>query len=193
MFHTDKLRINKFVLACVLGIFSTYICAADDDATAPATPVQLRATQTRKFAKPMDEVASAIKNGGEDMGATCQIYQAPGATASNGSFTRMEGACRMNTKQADTSGATAAAFIPFIGGLVSAGMASVAHDDMMKQVSNIKYEVVALNSKETVVRMRIYNLKGEQITKPDLYSQEFKKVGDALYVQAIELTPAEQN
>jgi len=191
MLHIDKLRINNLALSCLLCISSSFAFAADDD-TAAATPVQLRATQTRKFTKPMDEVASAIKNGGEDMGATCTIYQAPGATAANGSFTRMEGSCRMNTKQADTTGATAAAFIPFIGGLVSAGMASVAQDDMMKQVSNIKYEVVATNPKETTVRMRIYNLKGEQITKPDLYSQEFKKIGDALFVQAIELTPAEQ-
>jgi hypothetical protein len=53
----------------------------------------------------------------------------------------------------------------------------------------------------TIVRMRIYFIKGErqgvrilnepQVTNPAYYQREFKDLADALFVSAIELTPTE--
>lgn len=191
MSRTAKLHTKVLCVALVSLVTSTYALASDDEMNG-VTPLQLRALQTRKFTKPIGEVGEAIKTDGEDRGRACTIYSGPQPLNAKVVLPKLAGQCTLKAKPAKTGGATAASFIPFIGGLVAAGMQSAAMDEMYAQVSSIKYDMTGTKPDETVVRMRIYNLKQEQITDPEIYSKEFKGIADAMFIQAIELTPAEQ-
>ncbi len=83
-------------------------------------------------------------------------------------------------------------FIPIFGPLISAGLRSAAIDEMYAQLQSIKYEITSGAPDQTVVRIRMYNVKQEQMVNADLYTKEFKAIADAMFIQAIEITPAEQ-
>lgn len=191
MFRIAKLHIKTAVVSAIVLTSSAYVMAADDEMNG-VTPLQLRSLQTRKFTKPIGEVGEAIKTDGEDRGRACTIFPGPQPLNAKVALPKLAGQCTLKAKPAKTGGATAASFIPFVGGLVALGMQSAAMDEMYAQVSNIKYDMTGTKPDETVVRMRIYNLKQEQITDPEIYSKEFKGIADAMFIQAIELTPAEQ-
>jgi hypothetical protein len=51
---------------------------------------------------------------------------------------------------------------------------------MLAQVTEIVFNIVAVNRHETSVRIRLYDMKGKQLDNPDLYADEFQLIGDAL-------------
>lgn len=158
--------------------------------TGGMTPLQLRMMQTRKFSKPIGEVVEAIKTGGEDAGANCHIYYTRSIGHDSTNSNKAEGTCIMAMKQPSDGGA--AAFIPFIGGIVSAGAAINSMKEMKTAIHSIKYEVTSNKPEETILRMRAYSFNQSQITDSAVYSNQFKIIGDALFIKAIELTPSEQ-
>ena len=176
-------------------------CLATGGSGSTATPVQLRVMQTRKFEKPPREVVDAIKTNCEDLGGTASVY-APMNTADQSTTGNIkgkqqevvnkdlssngQGMCQLGNQLPQTS---AASFIPYVGGFIA--MANL--NEAMKNASRMSYEIKT-NPKmtETTVRMRIYTMQQEQMTDPKIYSEYFKKIGDAIFVQAIEINPATQ-
>ena len=56
-----------------------------------------------------------------------------------------------------------------------------------------KYQFeVNSNTKETILRMRLMTMEQEQVTDAKVYSEYFKKIGDSLYINAIEIDPPTQ-
>jgi hypothetical protein len=195
MFHTDKLHINKplcFATLFLIGaLFSVPSMAQSDDGK--ITPLQLRTIQTRKFSKPIDEIIEAVKTGGEDAGYRCFLNLIP-SVGSDGKVdrSRAQGQCVLNPKASGQGAAMGAAFIPIFGGLISAGLQAQANSEYLEQMHTIKYEMKGDKDAGVVLRMRAYNVKQDQITNPEVYSKQFKMLGDALFIQAIEINPAEQ-
>jgi len=184
------------------------VCAQTDPVVVQqVTPLQLRDMQTRKFNKPLNEVLEAVREGGADTGATCQVHAVPDASSigSKGKpRLRAEGTCSYPMKTVDPTAtvtgaaagaAGAAMFIPFIGPLIAGGAALHAANESQKgleSLGSIKYTMRSLSDNVTVVRMRAYTFKQIQITSPETYAKQFKQIGDSIFVQAIELTPGEQ-
>lgn len=197
MFHTDKLHTNRYrviAIAFAIGACVTSPACADDN---KVTPLQLRTMQTRKFSKPIDEVIEAIKTGGEDAGYKCQLNVQP-VVGPDGKFenSRAQGQCILNPKTDSSKQGVAmgAAFIPLFGGLIAAGIQAQATAEYLDQMHTVKYDL-KVDKKDggaVVLRMRAYNVKQDQITNPEVYSKQFKMYGDALFIQAIEINPAEQ-
>ena len=167
---------------------------------AQPTPLELRVMQTRKFSKPIADVVEAIKTGGEDAGFQCHLNIMPSVTTGPDGNTvvkqdRAQGQC-FKIPSANTKGqeaAIGAAFIPIFGGLISASMQAKATADYMDQMHSIKYDIrTDGKTGATVLRMRAYNMRQEQITKREIYAAQFKMYGEALFIQAIEINPAEQ-
>jgi len=180
------------------------VCAQTDPVVVQqVTPLQLRDMQTRKFNKPLNEVLEAVREGGADAGATCQVHAVPDASSigSNGKpRLRAEGTCSYPMKRVDPTAtaagaAGAALLIPFIGPFIAGGAALYAANESQKgleSLGSIKYTMRSLSDNVTVVRMRAYTFKQIQITSPETYAKQFKQIGDSIFVQAIELTPGEQ-
>lgn len=187
---------KKSFWVATLALLCLPLAHAESDVSG-VTPLQLRDMQTRKFKKPMAEVVEGIKEGAADTGATCHVMPVftPGQVNPM-SASRTEVQCQLPLKVAQTSGAAnAAAFIPFVGAFVAGGAAinqMQEQEKNFKQIGSLKYAIRSTSDGETIVRMRAYTHKQEQIKQPEVYAKQFKIVGDSLFVQAIELTPGEQ-
>jgi hypothetical protein len=181
----------------------TSFAQTDSQPDTEVTPLQLRVMQTRKFLKSPNEVIGAIKTNMEDAGASqCTIqaiqYEPDGSqTAGSGQVK-----CYFNPKIGkgpDTGAATALAFVPFVGGLLSSAKMSsdlkAQEEEQEKQLREVSYEIVAPRaSKETTVRMRIMTglREPKQSSIPDMYAKRFKLIGDSLFIQAIPIQGAVQ-
>jgi hypothetical protein len=132
--------------------------------------IQLRAIQTRKFKKSSTEVVSAIKSMCAD---------------ANGQFSNMNSiTCVRRTS---------------MGG----GMFSINDKPGIYKLTLLKYEVDSnpSNNTETTVRLRINWLENDfdavlgngskQTTNAIFYQTNFKELADGLFIDAIELSPAE--
>lgn len=208
----------KYITYC---IFAFYLCVTFNSFADDATPIQLRVMQTRKFSKPIDEVQDGIITNCEDFGGTAQISPnitmkndelnednelenkiknkatiKPIKKKEISMAIGAKGLCFMPQKNKQLPNISLLSFIPIVGSFASAAgtvQQMVDLNQMMKSVSKIQYELKSSsNGKETVVRMRMYSLDQAQITSPEIYAENFKKVADSLFIQAIELTPAEQ-
>ena len=167
-----------------------------------ATPLELRMMQTRQFNKPPREIVDAIKTNCEDYGGNAMMTMPFNITDSKSTGTisgknqkvvnkdmslNGTGVCQLPMKWDGTAGG--AAFIPYIGGLIA--MAEL--NNAMKSASQMKYDVKTdPKMTTTTVRMRIYSMKNEQMTDPKIYSEWFAKIGDAVHLQAIEISPSTQ-
>lgn len=125
---------------------------------AALSPVQLEAIQTRTFDLGIADVATSIKAQARERSERCLF-----TTADLKKAQQMEGVCRFKTKsvttgEALTAGATS--FLPFIGGLVGLGVQNKFYKDMLAQVTEIVFSIVAMNRHQTSVRIRLYDMKG---------------------------------
>lgn len=161
-------------------IFISQACVAS---AAEMTPLELKAMQTRKFAKPAVDVLEAIKVSGEDNDGQCHTELAE--LLDKGVMKTVEVFCMFTKMPANDPYAK----VPIIGTLR-------ALKDLTTQETElgmVKYQVSVSKNKETIVRMRIMGRDNvTPINKPEIYSQEFKRIGDALFIQAIEINPAKQ-
>lgn len=176
MFNIAKQPIN-FVFFFLILIYSVSVFSAE------MSPLQLKAMQTRKFSKPAGEVLEAIKVSGEDNDGTCHTEMSE--LLEKGIQKSIEVFCMYSKLPKPDP----YAMVPIIGTLR-------ALKDLNAQESElgmVKYQVSVSKNSETIVRMRIYGRDGQTpITKPEIYSQEFKLIADALFIQAIEINPALQ-
>ena len=175
----------------------------DPQSNAEVTPLQLRVMQTRKFLKSPNEVMGAIKTNMEDAGASqCSIqaiqYEPDGAQTAGSGVVKCYFTPKIG-KGPDTGAATALAFVPFIGGILSSAKMQIDMNaqeaEQEKQLREVSYEIVAPKAaKETTVRMRIMTGLREpsQSTIPDMYAKRFKLIGDSLFIQAIPIQGAVQ-
>jgi len=168
--------------------------------TQNVTPLELKMMQTRKFMKPAIEVASAIKTGGLDSGANCAVQQEYDVKTPEGKTLRyVKLWCgRDISNQKKTAKPTLQDAI--IGNIMRAGRPDMTSQNQTT-MQTIDYEVVGDKS-ATVVRMRINEgilgasstkMASDMITDPAAYAAEFKRIGDSVFVQGIEINPAEQN
>lgn len=83
--------------------------------------------------------------------------------------------------------------IPIVGGIARTAISINSLNDYMKSIFQIKYQFeVNSNTKETILRMRLMTMEQEQVTDAKVYSEYFKKIGDSLYINAIEIDPPTQ-
>lgn len=157
-------KLLPFLMLTILA--SSPFAHADDE----VTPLQLKVMQTRKFMKPIKEVAKAVKEDGESIGAhTCMA----------GKFTEAG-------KDSEITGTVICLFRPQVRVFTSSS------SDIMK----ISYDLSAPpNDSETTVRMKIMTNWREPklVTDQETYAKRFKSIGDMIYIEAIPLTPAVQN
>lgn len=167
-----------------------------------ATPLELRMMQTRQFDKAPREIVDAIKTNCGDYGGEARLSMPwniadtqtkANVKSKNASVVNKdqslngEGVCTLPLKTDATAGGKA--FIPYIGGLIA--MAEL--NEAMKNASRMTYDVKTdAKMTYTLVRMRIYNANGEQMTDPKVYSEWFSKIGDAVHIQAIPISATTQ-
>lgn len=142
------------------------------------SPAQLEAMQTRTFDLGITDVATSIKTLAKERTERCLF-----TTADAKKTHQLEGVCRLKTQSVTTGEALtagAASFLPFIGGLVGLSVQNTFYKNMLAQVTEIEFNIVAANRHETLVRIRLYDMKGTQLDNPVLYAEEFQLLGDAL-------------
>jgi hypothetical protein len=157
--------------------------------------IQLRVMQTRKFLKPIGEVAAAIKLNGDDDGAQCSgsgafmmsQYKIPGMKVDNtGVFNCRNKIANQGNPYQSRANQDIVSLFKAIGSAVNQQSGDI-------EVATSKFELSAnAQNTETTVRMRLYDRSNEQIKVDAPYAKEFKKLADGLFVQAIELNPQEQ-
>ena len=172
MYAIDRCHTRWFApLVVVIACIGQVILAAP--AVLEPTPLELKLLQSRKFLKPVRDVAKAIKTYSEDAGAhTCNA--------------RLD----EDAPSARLTGQIACAFPPQI----KAGVFSVK---IKEKIIKIAGELVGDEAgTETTVRLRIYQQKKDgsivQVTQPDVYSEAFSRIGEALFVAAIPIDAATQ-
>ena len=190
---------RKLIFCYLISITLLLVTGCATTGKPNATPIQLRMMQTRKFAKNPIEIVDALKTNCGDLGGTPVITPPvilPAQTVTttiNGKETTttsplivQNGAGFCTLPMANHM--SASSYIPVVGGFIT--LANL--NEAMKSAVKMTYEIKSPQKlNETTVRMRIYNSKG-QITDPNLYSEYFKSIGDAVFIQAIEIDPASQ-
>jgi hypothetical protein len=167
-------------------------CGAAPDNSRQVSRLELRAMQTRKFAKPPQTVASSINELYKDKSQQCVGVRAPTYACPSGiSHSKIING-KPTTYCANSDGTPA------------------AEQKMIKHVA-LNPDGVCLGggyqttfsldtnypeSTTTTLRIRVSNFlnrsQGEaQSTDPAVYNKIFKEIADGLFIDAIELTPAE--
>jgi hypothetical protein len=149
---------------------------------------QLEAIQTRTFDLAIADLATTIKALAKERSERCLF-----TTSDVKKAHQLEGVCRFKTQGVTTSEALtagAASFLPFIGGLLGLGVQNTFYKNMLAQVTEIEFNIVAVNRHETSVRIRLYDMKGTQLDNPSLYAEEFQLMADALSVSPSAATSA---
>lgn len=144
------------------------------------SPQQLEAIQTRTFDLGIADLATSIKALARERSERCLF-----TTSDVKKAHQLEGVCRFKTQGVTTGEALtagAASFLPFIGGLLGLGVQNTFYKNMLAQVTEIEFDIVAVNRHETSVRIRLYDMKGSQLDNPVLYAEEFELIGNALSV-----------
>ena len=147
---------------------------------ADLSPEELEAIQTRTFDLGIADLAKSIKTLAKERSERCLF-----TTSDVKKVHQLEGVCRFKTQGVTTGEALtagAASFLPFIGGLVGLGVQNTFYKNMLEQVTEVEFNIVAVNRHETSVRIRLYDMIGTQLDNPVLYAEEFQLIGDALSV-----------
>ena len=171
MSATDRYRTRWFVpLAFVAACVGHVTLAAP--AVPEPTPLELRVLQSRKFLKPIVHVTRAIKTYGEDAGAQCVA------------------GLRKDAPPTQPIGQVACSF-PFE---IKRGVFTVK---IKEKILRFTGELVGDEaSTETTVRLRIYKQMKDgstvQVTEPEIYSEVFARIGEALLIAAIPIDAATQ-
>jgi len=143
--------------------------------------IKLRSIQTRRFMKSPDILVKAIIELNKDLGNKCIgiipiQYKCEGILKTNSAGKRI---CASN------DGRTAGSIVK--NELIEDGY---CQDDKGAKYS---YEIDSNfpENSESTLRIRISTPKVRQVTTADTYSAMFKEIADGLFIDAIELTPAE--
>lgn len=140
------------------------------------TPINLKVIQTRKFAKPLIDVAEAIDISCKDRNAINKSLIK--ATARGNCIFPPEYKSKYTPKYSATD---------YLGKSTPLSL-------------KYEYELIPSDDKKyTIVRIRAYfhsygikdSETSKQITNPKFYSEEFKTIADSLFVNAIEINPQE--
>jgi hypothetical protein len=167
-------------------------CATAPDNSRQVSRLELRAMQTRKFAKPPQTVASSINELYKDKSQQCAGIRAPTYACPSGISTSRIINGKPTTYCANSDGTPA------------------AEQKMIKHVAlnpdgfcmgggyqtTFSLDTNYPESTTTTLRVRVSNFsnrsQGEaQSTDPAVYNKIFKEIADGLFIDAIELTPAE--
>jgi hypothetical protein len=168
---------KKAVLAICICLLSFTSVAQEVSA------LELKSMQSRKIKKPFREITDAITLVCRDAGGTPQ--QIP-AQVIEDSATRHPGLKGLEGKTIVKQ--VACKFPPdikigFFGGISDAN-----------KVSNVHVDLEKIGEDGSVLRARLYKgIPRKQIADPAAYSNYFQMIGDALFVQAIDMEPVEQN
>jgi hypothetical protein len=157
-------RLIPLLILAVIGTSPSVY--ADDE----VTPLQLKVMQTRKFLKPIVEVAKASKEDGESMGA----YNCSSPLL----------IIQRKERPIDTS--VTCRFMP------KTHIFTTGSGDLFK----ITYELSSsADDRETTVRIKILTNARDpkQVTDTEAYAQRFKSIGDLIFIEGIPLTPPVQN
>lgn len=178
-----------------------------DRVAAEPTPIQLKVMQERKFLKPYEDLLDAIKTSVGYSSGECVIVREPSINA-RGRQVKGQVNCHYRPKVAETRTSNPfLAFIPFIGAVAQVAdaaqtMADVqkAAEDARKQISKIDFELSfprkdgKYKDDETIVRMVMFQgqVNPAVVKIADIYAENFKKIADALFIEALAIPPAEQ-
>jgi hypothetical protein len=149
------------------------------------TRLELRQMQTRKFVKPPEQVIKAIIELNKDKGANCSglrppIYSCIGSRV----FSSVGNKKIENCVASDGVSQGPIEKQPELnpdGSCVG-----------MDGVTSYEFDTNYPKNTETILRIRIKGPSGMgQVTTPEKYTQLFKEIADGLFIDAIQLTPAE--
>jgi hypothetical protein len=144
--------------------------------------LELRAMQTRKFLKNPTVVVKAITELNKDKGSKCIGLSVPKYTCQGTMQDTMVGGKTVKKCMAADGVST---------GLVKAQ--SSVGECTNSTGMNASYEIDSNfpANNQTIVRIRLSNSSNPQIADPAVYSRIFKEIADGLFIDAIQLTPAE--
>ena len=149
-------------LAIATALLAPAYALADDD---EVTPLQLKVMQTRKFMKPIKEVAKAAQEDGESLGARCIQIKNTAQNPDDG-----------------ISGTVTCHFMPNVS-------------NSSQPVNLVYELSAPPKNNETTVRIKISSNWAEPkpVKDPEVYAKRFKSIGDLIFIEAIPLSPAVQN
>ncbi|MBU3603471.1 hypothetical protein [Polynucleobacter sp. AP-Kaivos-20-H2] len=144
--------------------------------------LELRAMQTRKFLKSPTVVVKAITELNKDKGSKCVGLSVPKYTC-QGTMQDVVVGDKTVKKCMAADGVSS--------GLVK--MQSSVAECTNSTGMNASYEIDSNfpANNQTIVRIRLSNSSNPQIADPTVYSRIFKEIADGLFIDAIQLTPAE--
>lgn len=146
--------------------------------------IQLKVMQTRKFARSPNLVVKAIAELNKDKGNICTEVVIPNYT------------CAGALKQTKTGDTYTQQCVASDGrSVLGFTKQDVKSDGYCTDIKGLKtvYEIETNfpANTETILRIRMSNSKNPQFTDPQVYGLHFKEIADGLFIDAIELTPAE--
>lgn len=145
------------------------------------TRIELRAIQSRRFLKPPEAITNAIIALNKDNGNKCAAiapieYKCEGEIKNNSSGSKI---CIANDGNSP-------------GKIIKIDK---LEDGYCQDRRGVKYSYEMdynyPNNTETTLRIRISTQKIPQATNVEIYNSAFKEIADGLFIDAIELTPAE--
>jgi len=209
-------KFNSLSLALIL-MLSIPLKAMPQTAGATETPaeptmIQLKTMQERKFLKPYEDMLDAISTSVGYSSGKCHTISEPSINA-RGRMVKGKVTCHYQPKVPEVrTGFGASSFLSFIP--IVGAVASIAESGMMmadlqkqaeearKQISSIDFELSfpKKNGKykddETILKMVMFQGGGRGggtvVKLAEIYSENFKKLADALFIEALEISPAEQ-
>ena len=172
-----EVAMNKKILSLVLCLFSFAAVGQG------ISPLELKSMQSRKIKKPFREITDAITLVCRDAGGTAQQVPAkvvddsasrhPGLRGLEGTTIVKQVVCNFPPDFKYS----------FFGGIKDGN-----------EILNIHVDLEKIGEDGSVLRARLYRgMPRKQIQDPTAYSKYFQLIGDALFVQAIDIEPVEQN
>jgi len=203
-------KLVKFLCIIVLLAFAKLAWPQSTDAVTVAEPtmIQLKTMQERKFLKPYEDLLDAIKTAVGYSSGECQLIREP-TINTRGRQIKGQMSCRYRPIVPEVKASNPLlGFIPFVGPF--AQMAEIAQnasdmqkvaEEARKQITKIDFELSFPKKKdsgykddETIVKMVMFQgVRNPAVVKiAEIYAENFKKLGDALFIEALEISPAEQ-
>ena len=144
--------------------------------------IELRTMQTRKFRKSPIAVVSAINELNKDKGNSCSGLEVP-TYKCEGTFKDVSVGNAIVKKCIASDGVSSA--------LVKTSGNNGVCKNKSGQISTYDIDSNYPSTSETIVRIRLSDNNNPQLTDPQIYSKLFKEIADGLFIDAIQLSPAE--
>lgn len=177
---------NRFCPSAVTR--ATFTCGGSAVGETEVTRLQLKAMQTRKFNKPPQAVAGSILELGKDRGLTCMNIRPPTYSCSSGIMHSTIIGGKTVKRCMNSDGSVAAD--QTLSKRPELNPDGKCYDMKAGIVMDYSLDGNYPKLTETILRIRIMK-NGQQVTSPEPYNKEFKEIADGLFIDAIQLTPAE--